>query len=70
MLATNKVNITIREKEVLYFIAYECTSREIAAKMHLSVETIRSHRKNLLRKLDVRNIAGLIRKSMEMELIG
>ena len=70
MLATNKINITIREKEVLYLIAYECTSREIADKMHLSVETIRTHRKNLLRKMNVRNIAGLVRKSMETGLLG
>ncbi|MDG2449067.1 MAG: helix-turn-helix transcriptional regulator [Saprospiraceae bacterium] len=63
------MKISDREKEVLYLIAYEHTTNEIAAKLYLSTHTVISHRKNLLWKMDVRNVAGLVRKGFERGLI-
>lgn len=48
-----------REREVIKLIALEYTSEEIADSLCVSVETVKTHRKNLMRKLNVRSAAGL-----------
>jgi len=58
--------ITNREKEVLEMIARELTAKEIATQLYISTNTVRSHRKNLLDKLDARNSAGLVRRAFEI----
>ncbi|CAM1365266.1 DNA-binding response regulator [Tenacibaculum soleae] len=54
-----QISLTKREKEVLKLIAKEFTTKEIASQLFLSTHTIESYRKNLISKLNVRNIAGL-----------
>jgi DNA-binding NarL/FixJ family response regulator len=49
-----------REKEVLSLIADGDSSKEIAAKLHIGVGTVETHRARLLSKLKVRNVAGLV----------
>lgn len=61
--------ITDREHEVLHLIAYEATSQEIAKQLYISNHTVISHRKNLMEKLEVKNTAGLIRRSFELGLL-
>jgi len=61
--------LTRREKEVLQLIVDEYTTDEIAAQLFLSPTTIISHRKSLLRKLNVKNVAGLVRKAFEFGLL-
>lgn len=54
--------LTPRELEVGQLIVNEHSTPEIAALLHLSPETIISHRKKLLQKLEVKNTAGIVRK--------
>lgn len=54
-----------RELEVLYQIAQGKTSREIAASMFVTENTIEAHRKALLSKVGAVNVADLIVKSIE-----
>lgn len=61
--------ITQREQEVLHLIAHEHSSKEIANRLFVSYETIISHRKNIMRKLDVKNVAGLVRVGFETGLL-
>jgi DNA-binding CsgD family transcriptional regulator len=61
--------ISPREREVLFLIAHENTSEEIAQKLCISNHTAKSHRKNLLEKLSVRNMAGLVRRGFELGII-
>lgn len=61
--------LTRREKEVLKLIIDEYTTDEIAAKLFISSTTVISHRKNLLRKVNAKNVAGLVRKAFEFGLI-
>lgn len=61
--------ISAREQEILYLIAYEYSSRRIAEKLYVSQETVKSHRKNMMEKLDVSNTAGLIRVAFELGLM-
>ena len=61
--------ISKREQEILTLIAYEYTSDEIAKLLYISTNTEISHKKNLMRKLEVRNSAGLVRVGCERGLI-
>ena len=58
-----------REAEVLNLIMYEYTTNEIANKLFVSTETVRTHRKNLLEKFKARNVAGLVRRALEQRLV-
>jgi len=62
-------SLTKREKEVLKLIALEHTSQEIADILFLSKHTIESYRKNLIVKLNVRNLAGLTKYAIKLGLI-
>ncbi len=60
MQAAAKLSLSPREREVLTLIAEGSTSKEIAAKLHISVQTVETHRSNLMSKLGVHNVAGLV----------
>ena len=59
-------NISKREREVLLMICEELTMKEIAAQLFLSEKTIQNHRQNILRKMEVRNTAGLVKRAIEL----
>jgi DNA-binding NarL/FixJ family response regulator len=48
-----------REREVLQLLAEGKSSPEIAAVMHISVSTVETHRRNIMRKLDLHSVAEL-----------
>ncbi len=50
-----------REREVLQLIAEGASTKEIAARLHLSVKTVETHRRQIMDKLGIYNIAGLIK---------
>ena len=58
-----------REKEVLQLIAEEHTSSEIARLLFVSEKTVEKHRARLMEKLNVRNIAGLVRMAVKFHLV-
>jgi len=53
--------LSAREREVLQLIAEGASTKEIAARLHLSVKTIETHRRQIMDKLGIFNIAGLIK---------
>lgn len=55
--------LTRREKEVLELIAAGHTNPEIAEKLFISTTTVDTHRKNLLQKFEVKNVAALINRA-------
>jgi DNA-binding NarL/FixJ family response regulator len=63
-----EVALTRREKEILSLITQELNNSAIADRLHISLETVNSHRKNLLRKLNVKNTAGLVKYAITMKL--
>ena len=65
----SSIRLTNRENEVLHLIVKGLTTSEIASKLFVSPTTAETHRKNLLRKLDVRNTAGLVRVAYEKKLL-
>ncbi len=64
-----KIKLTRREKQVLALIVEGLTSPEIADRLYIGVSTAETHRKNLLRKLDVGNSAALVRVAIDQKLI-
>ena len=61
--------LTPRELEVLKLIAEEFTTADISEQLHITINTVESHRRNLLTKFGARNSAGLIRRAMRLELL-
>ena len=57
--------VSPRESQVLHLIAYEHSTQEIADALFVSFDTALTHRKNLLKKLKVKNTAGLVRVAFE-----
>ncbi len=63
------VELTEREIDVLKLIVQEFTTIEIAERLFISTYTVETHRKNLISKLNVRNIAGLVKYAMQNGLV-
>lgn len=55
-----------REYEILRMIASGKTSEQIADRLHISHLTVKAHRRNMMRKLNVNNAAELVSKALEM----
>lgn len=53
--------LTIREREVLKLLAEGKRTEEIAAVLHISPHTVRRHRYNIMEKLDINNLADLLK---------
>jgi DNA-binding NarL/FixJ family response regulator len=58
-----------REKEILQLIAEEHTSAEIGKMLFISEKTVEKHRTKLMEKLNVRNLAGLVRLAVKYHLV-
>jgi DNA-binding NarL/FixJ family response regulator len=75
VLKSRKYNIgpvpelTSREKEIIKLIVAEYTTQEIADKLFISFRTVESHRYTLIQKLEVKNMAGLVRMAITMGLV-
>lgn len=61
--------LTARETEVLKYIIREYTTDEIAKQLFISSHTVISHRKNILRKLNVKNTAGIVKTVYENDIL-
>ncbi|MCP3982681.1 MAG: response regulator transcription factor [bacterium] len=51
--------LTPREREIVRAIAGGESTKEIAARLEVSVKTVSTHRERIMRKLDIRTVAGL-----------
>lgn len=60
-----EITLTNREREILKLIAAELTTNEIAERLFISSYTVETHRKNLIQKLNVRSLAGLVKYAVE-----
>jgi DNA-binding NarL/FixJ family response regulator len=63
------VALTPRERQVLQLIAESKTNKEIAQHLDISVKSVESHRGNLMKKLDLHGIAGLVRYAINIGLV-
>jgi DNA-binding NarL/FixJ family response regulator len=63
------IELSSRELEVLQGICEELTNDEIGEKLFISKNTVKTHRKNLLEKANVKNTAGLVKFAIENDLL-
>lgn len=68
-IVSDTVGLSEREIQVLKLVAQEMNTNEIAEKLFVSVNTIETHRKNLLKKLGVKNSIGLIKFAIRHGLV-
>lgn len=61
--------LTLRQREILQLIAEGNTTKEIATKLTLSVKTVETHRTQLMERLDIHDIAGLVRYAIRIGLV-
>jgi DNA-binding NarL/FixJ family response regulator len=61
--------LTPRQRGILQLIAKGYTTKEIAQMLHLSVKTVETHRLQLMTRLDIHDIAGLVRYAIRVGLI-
>lgn len=62
--------ITERETEILRLICEGLSSKQIGDKLFISPRTVDTHRTNLMSKLDIHNVAGLIRFAFQNGIAG
>ena len=58
-----------RQREVLQLIAEGHTTKQIAKKLGVGVKTVETHRPQLMRSLDIHDVAGLVRYAIRMGLV-
>lgn len=61
--------LTPRELEILRHVVRGKTSREIASLLDIREKTVQNHRANLMEKLDIHDVAGLVRYAMAHGLV-
>jgi DNA-binding NarL/FixJ family response regulator len=61
--------LTRRQREILQLLAEGNTVKEIAWQLNLSVKTVETHRAQLMERLDIHDIPGLVRYAIRMGVI-
>lgn len=69
MATFRKSFLTLRETEVLWWLAQGCTYARIADRLGMSLHTVTTHIKSIYRKLDVHCAAAAVRRAIELQLL-
>jgi len=65
----SNVNLTIREKEIILLLEKDLSNKQIADALDISVRTVETHRKNILKKTDTNNLLSLIKWAYDHKVI-
>jgi two-component system, NarL family, response regulator NreC len=65
----SRLLLTSREREILQLIAEGMSTKEIAAHVFLSIKTVETHRRNIMEKLDIHNVAELTKYAIREGLV-
>ncbi|OXB01698.1 hypothetical protein B0A81_19860 [Flavobacterium plurextorum] len=60
------ITLTPKELLIMQLIIREFTTADIAKQLQLAVNTVENHRKNIFNKLDVSNVAGMVREASKL----
>lgn len=63
--ASDRILISPREKEIVALIAQELSNEQIAERLFISLQTVETHRKNIMRKTEAKSAIGLVKLAME-----
>lgn len=61
--------LSMRQREILQLVAEGHTTKDIAHRLNLSVKTVETHRSQLMERLDIHDVPGLVRFAMRVGLI-
>lgn len=61
--------LTPRQREILTLVAEGHSTKDIARSLNISVKTVESHRAQLMERLDIHDVAGLVRYSIKKGLV-
>jgi DNA-binding NarL/FixJ family response regulator len=61
--------LTPRQREILQMIAEGQTTKEIARTLHLSIKTVETHRSQLMERLNIHDVAGLVRYAVRVGIV-
>jgi DNA-binding NarL/FixJ family response regulator len=67
--ASPKEQLTARQREILQLIAEGKATKDIAVALHLSIKTVETHRKDLMERLGIHNVPGLVRYAIRTGII-
>jgi two-component system, NarL family, response regulator DegU len=65
----NTIELSEREKEIVMLVCQEMTIKEIGQKLSLSEHTVRNHRSNIMDKVGVNNMVGLVKYAYDIGLM-
>lgn len=66
--SNTSVFLSKRELQILKWIVAEYKNQDIAHELNISVSTVETHKKNLIKKLNVKGVVGLVRYALEKQL--
>ncbi|CUS36728.1 response regulator [Candidatus Nitrospira nitrificans] len=61
--------LSMRQREILQLVAEGQTTKDIAQRLNLSVKTVETHRSQLMERLDIHDVPGLVRFAMRVGMI-
>lgn len=61
--------LTVREREIFQLLAEGLKNQTIAERLHVSVKTVETHRAHIMEKLNLNNIAELVKYSIEIGIV-
>jgi DNA-binding NarL/FixJ family response regulator len=61
--------LTDREIEIIILIALEYSGKEISEQLFISINTVETHRKNIMKKLNAKNTIGIVKYAMNNHLV-
>jgi DNA-binding NarL/FixJ family response regulator len=64
-----KVQLTVREKEIIQLMEKEYSNKQIADELFISERTVETHRKNIFRKTNTNSVLGLIKYAYQHKII-
>ena len=64
-----QTRLSPREREIVQLLAEGRSSKEVAAKLSVSVKTVEAHRSNVMRKLNLHSVAQVVRYAIRNEMI-
>jgi two-component system, NarL family, nitrate/nitrite response regulator NarL len=66
----HEVHLTLREKEIIILMEKDFSNKLIADNLNISVRTVETHRKNILKKTGTNNLLSLLKWAYEHKIIG
>ncbi|MFN0048738.1 MAG: response regulator transcription factor [Cytophagales bacterium] len=69
-LTIKSTHFTPREQMILKYVEYGMTCEQIANHLFVSTETVKKHRKNMVKKLGVRNMFDVVVKMKDKNITG